>query len=99
MESDFYTREGVLDMQMRLGEVIKGLTREKGVRLDPGGVVFFDGSMSLPERGTPWKVTLCCHGRSETVLLLAEDLTEFKAGRLSMVPTRIGMALNRLSGA
>lgn len=83
-------------MQARIVDVVNRLAAEKGVRLDPGPPSFFDGSMSLPASGVPWKVTLRSRGESKTVLLAVDDLVDFKAGRLSMVSTQIGMALNAL---
>jgi hypothetical protein len=99
MEEDFYTQEGILAMQARVIEVVKKLAAEKGVRLDPHGIVFFDGSMSLPERGAPWKLTLHAHGKAEAFLLSVRELRAVKAGWVAMVSPRIRMALTRLSAA
>ncbi len=100
MDWDFYTREGVLDMKARLADAVKALAVEKGVRLAPDGIVFFDGSMNLPAHGTPWKITLHSGAEKESVLLSAASLADFKAGRFSnsTVPAQIGMALNNLHG-
>lgn len=99
MDPDFYTQQGVLDMQLRITELVNCLAAEKAVLLDPGSPIFFDGSMSLPEPGVPWKVTLHSHGKSQAVVLPVDDLADFKAGRLSMVPLKVGMALNALRSA
>ncbi len=95
-DRDFSTQHGVFGMQTRIIDLVNRLAAEKGVRLDPGHPSFFDGSMSLPEPGAPWKVTLRSGGESESVLLAADELADFKAGRLSIVMSRIEMALNAL---
>jgi len=97
---DFYTQAGVIEMRVRLVKVVRALATERGVRLNPDGPVFFDGSMSLPAPGAPWNLALHSPlGKSATVVLSSEDLTEFKAGRWSLVPHRIEMALNTLKGS
>jgi hypothetical protein len=92
---DLYTQAGVIDMRVRLVKVVRTLATEKGVRLNPDGPVFFDGSMSLPPPGAPWKLALhSTLGKSTTVVLSSEDLTEFKAGRWSPVASQIERALD-----
>ena len=95
---DLYTQAGVIDMRMRLIKVVRTLATEKGIRLNPERPVFLDGSMSLPAPDAPW--TLMLHsrlGKSATVVLSSQHLTEFKAGRWSLVTSRIGEALNTLA--
>ena len=96
MAAEFHTQQGVLRMQARLIEIVRNFANEKRVELDPYGPEFFDGSMSLPERGAPWKMTLRSRGKSKDVVFKASDLEDLDTGRLSMVPKQIGMALNEL---
>ena len=97
---DLYTQDGVIDMRVRLVKVVRTLATERGIRLNPNGPVFFDGSMSLPAPGAPWKLALhSTLGKSATVVLSPEHLTEFKAGRWSPVTSRIGEALSALTDA
>jgi len=70
---------------------------EKAIRLDPGGLVFFDGSMELPKPGVPWKVTLHSRGKSQTVVLSVDEPANFKAGDFSTVPHEVAMALDQLA--
>lgn len=97
---ELYTQAGVIDMRVRLVKVVRTLATEKGVRLSPTGPVVFDGSMSLPGPGAPWKLALHSPlGKSATLVLSSEDLTEFKAGRGSPVTIQIGEALSALMGS
>jgi len=92
---DLYTQAGVIDMRVRLVKVVRTLATERGVRLNPNGPVFFDGSMSLPAPGAPWKLALhSTLGKSATVVLSSEDLTEFNAGRWFPVASQIERALD-----
>ena|SRR2546428_13114992 len=99
MDWDFYTQQGVLDMQKRLAEVVRAHAAERGLRLTPDGLVFFDGSGSLPAHGAPWKITLHTGQGKADVVLSASDLADFKAGRRSTVPAQIGTALDSLRRA
>jgi hypothetical protein len=97
---DLYTQTGVIDMRVRLVKVVRTLATERGVQLNPNGPVFFDGSMSLPAPGAPWKLVLHSPlGKSATVVLSPTHLTEFKAGRCSPVTSRIERALDTLTGS
>ncbi len=97
---DLYTQAGVIDMRVRLIKIVRTLATEKGIRLYPERPVFLDGSMNLPAPGAPWALMLHSPlGKSATVVLSSQHLTEFKAGRWSPVTSRIGEALNSLAGS
>ena len=95
---DLYSQAGVIDMRARLVKAVRALAAEKGVRLNPGGPVSFEGSISLPVPGVPWKLMLHSPlGKSAAAVLSSQVLEEFKAGRSSPVARQIGEALNALA--
>jgi hypothetical protein len=96
--NDLYSRAGVIDMRVRLVKTVRTLAAEKGVPLNPGGPVSFEGSISLPVPGVPWKLMLhSALGKSALAVLSSQHLEEFKAGRWSPVARQIGEALNALA--
>ena len=85
-------------MRVRLVKAVRALAAEKGVRLSPGGPVSFEGSMSLPVPGVPWKLMLhSALGKSAAAVLSPQHLEEFKAGHWSPAARQIGEALNALA--
>lgn len=76
-----YTQRGVLNTQVRVLERLRALAAERNVRLDPGSPIWFDGRMSLPAPGEPWKLALSAHGESATAEFTPGELDDFLAGR------------------
>ncbi len=81
-------------MQLRISKLVGTLASRKGIRLDPGPPTFFGGSMDLPQPGVPWEITLRSRGKSQTIVLPADQLGAFKAGRSSTVRSEISAALD-----
>jgi hypothetical protein len=94
---DLYSPANVIDLRVRLTRAVRLLAAERGVQLYPDRPVF-DGVMSLPAPGAPWKLMLHSpRGSSATVVLAPEHLAQFKAGGWSPVISRIEEALDTLT--
>ncbi len=75
-----YTQEGVLAAQMRVWERLQRLLAERGILLDPGSPLWFDGRLDLPKPGERWKMTLSCHGATTSVEFTPAELDTFLSG-------------------
>lgn len=76
-----YTPQGVLAAQVRVHERLRFFLVERGIVLDPGSPLWFDGRLDLPKPGEPWKMALSCRGATTSVNFTATELDAFLAGR------------------
>ncbi len=75
-----YTQEGVLAAQMRVWDRLRRLLAERGMMLDPGSPLWFDGRLDLPKPGERWKMTLSRHGATASVEFTPAELDAFLSG-------------------
>ncbi len=83
-----YSQEGVLSVQVRVWERLRGFLAERNVVLDPGSPLWFDGRLDLPKPGEPWKMTLYSHGARTSVEFRPTELDAFFAGHSTDVVSR-----------
>jgi hypothetical protein len=76
-----YTSQGVLAAQVRVHERLHLLLAERGIVLDPGSPLWFDGRLDLPKPGEPWKMALSCRGATASVNFTPTELDAFLAQR------------------
>ena len=75
-----YTPQDVLAAQVRVHERLRRFLVERGIVLDPGSPLWFDGRLDLPKPGEPWKMTLSCHGAKASVEFRPTELDVFLSG-------------------
>ncbi len=75
-----YTPQGVLAVQVRVHERLRRLLVERGIVLDPGSPLWFDGRLDLPKPGERWKITLSRHGATASVEFTPTELDAFLSG-------------------
>jgi hypothetical protein len=75
-----YTPQGVLAVQVRVHERLRRLLVERGIVLDPGSPLWFDGRLDLPKPGDRWKITLSRHGATASVEFTPTELDAFLSG-------------------
>ena len=83
-----YSQEGVLAVQVRVWELLRGFLSERNVVLDPGSPLWFDGRLDLPKPGEPWKMTLYSHGARTSVEFRPTELDAFLAGHSNEIVSR-----------
>ena len=74
-----YTQQGVLAVQVRVHERLQRLLVERGIVLDPGSPLWFDGRLDLPKPGERWKMVLSCRGATAPVEFTPTELDAFFA--------------------
>ncbi len=75
-----YTQQGVLAAQVRVYERLRRFLVERGIVLDPGSPLWFDGHLDLPKPGERWKMTLSCQGATASVEFTPTELDTFLSG-------------------
>ena len=74
-----YTPQGVLAVQLRAHEQLRRFLVERGIVLDPGSPLWFDGGMDVPKAGERWKMALSCRGATASVEFTPTELDTFLA--------------------
>jgi hypothetical protein len=74
-----YTPQGVLAVQLRVHERLQRFLVERGIVLDPGSPLWFDGGMDLPKAGERWKMALSSRGATASVEFTPTELDTFLA--------------------
>jgi hypothetical protein len=75
-----YTQQGVLAAQVRVYGRLRLFLVERGIVLDPGSPLWFDGRLDLPKPGEPWKMALSCRGATASVEFTPTELDAFLFG-------------------
>jgi len=91
-----YTPQGVLAVQARVHERLGLLLVERGIVLDPGSPLWFDGRLDLPKPGERWKMTLSCRGTTASVEFTPTELDALLSGYPNDVSGRLRQAVASL---
>ena len=92
-----YTQQGVLAAQVRVHERLRRFLVERGIVLDPGSPLWFDGRLDLPKPGERWKMALSCRGATASVEFTPTELDAFLFGHpTEVVSDRLRQAVAAL---